>query len=39
VDTYHERVRREISPLIAERGDDQAQAWLEHFTAPLAEQV
>jgi len=39
VDTYHERVRREISLLIASRGDDQAQAWLERFTAPLAGQV
>jgi len=39
VDTYHERVRRELNPLIAERGDDQARAWLEYFTAPLAEQV
>ncbi|XDZ66266.1 aminopeptidase P family protein [Alphaproteobacteria bacterium LSUCC0684] len=35
VDAYHERVRREISPLVARRGDARAEAWLAEFTAPL----
>lgn len=36
VDAYHDRVRQEITPLIATRGDDKAQAWLEKFAAPLS---
>ena len=31
IDAYHERVRRELSPLIA----DSERAWLEAATAPL----
>jgi len=35
VDAYHERVRQKISPLVAQRGDARATAWLAEFTAPL----
>ena len=37
VDSYHQRVRGEVGPLLEEAGDDGVAAWLEAAAAPLGQ--